>query len=70
MRRGGCRDRADRNAAYPLVAQTLFYNGQPVIEARLRLPAAMILYEVCRVQKLGPSEMGARVAGLLLPLDG
>jgi hypothetical protein len=28
------------------------------IEARLRLPAAMLMYEVCRVQKLTTAELG------------
>jgi hypothetical protein len=43
---------------YVGLLQTSFVHGQPVIEARLRVPATMILYEICRVQKLGPVEMG------------
>jgi hypothetical protein len=34
-----------------------FVLGLPPIEARLRLPATDLMYEVCRVQKLDPSEI-------------
>jgi hypothetical protein len=36
--------------------QTSFL-GRPPVEARLRLPATELMYEVCRVQKLQPSEL-------------
>lgn len=32
--------------------------GLPPIEARLRLPATKLMYEVCRVQKLDLQELG------------
>ncbi|WVO15752.1 hypothetical protein L204_103414 [Cryptococcus depauperatus] len=35
----------------------VFVLGLPPIENRLRLPATYLLYEVCRVQKLTPSEL-------------
>ncbi|WVQ83870.1 hypothetical protein IAT38_006014 [Cryptococcus sp. DSM 104549] len=34
-----------------------FVLGLPPIEARLRLPATYLMYEVCRVQKLTPDEL-------------
>jgi hypothetical protein len=34
-----------------------FILGLPPIEARIRLPATDLMYEVCRVQKLSPSEL-------------
>lgn len=34
-----------------------FVLGLPPIEARIRLPAVNLMYEVCRVQKLDPQEL-------------
>lgn len=39
-----------------LTLQT-FVLGMPPIEARLRLPATNLMYEVCRVQKLDAREL-------------
>jgi hypothetical protein len=41
----------------PLLIIQTFVLGLPPIEARLRLPATNLMYEVCRVQKLDEQEL-------------